>query len=126
MVSLFRAHLSSLISMPLLVKAMVPKETLVVISRVITLVVQTLESVRIGCTSYSCLPREIRLGIGLATPSQQSMVLNSMRTTTFLTFSVLSMTDICRMSLVPAIMILGHSRVHSSSSDHDSMASKIK
>ena len=114
--------------MPPLVKAMVPKETLVVISRVITLIVQTLESVRTGCTSYSCLPRGIRLGIGLATPSQQSMVLNSMRTTTFLTFSVLSVTDMCRMSPVPAIMTLGHSRVYSSPGtfDHDSMAPKIK
>ena len=42
----FRAYLSSLIGMPLLVKAMVPEGTLVVISRVVLLTVQTLESMR--------------------------------------------------------------------------------
>jgi len=52
--------------MPLLVKAMAPKWTLVVVSRVITLAVQTLESVRTRYTICSCLPRRVRLGIGLA------------------------------------------------------------
>ena len=69
MVSLSRAHLSSLVSMPLLVKAMVPKKTLVFISRVVTLAIQTLESVRTRCTICSCLSRRVRLGIGLAIPS---------------------------------------------------------
>ena len=68
-VSLSKVHLSSLISMPLLVKAMTPEGTLVVISRVISLAIQTLESVRARCTSCSCLLRRIRLRIGLATPS---------------------------------------------------------
>ena len=62
-------------------KVMAPKWTLVVVSSVVTLAVQALESVRARCTSYSRLPRRVRLGIGLATPSQQSVVLNSIRTT---------------------------------------------
>ena len=122
----FRAYLSSLIGMPLLVKAMVPEGTLVVVSKVIPLAVQTLESVRTRYTSCSCLPRRVRLGIGLATPSQQFVVLNSMRTTTFLIFSTLSMTGMCRMFPTPTIMTLGHSRVHSSPSDCSSMTPKIK
>ena len=63
-----RAYLSSLVSIPLLVKAMAPKWTLVVISRVITLAVQTLESIRVRCISHFF--RRVRLGIGLATSSQ--------------------------------------------------------
>jgi len=39
-VSSSRAHLNSLVSMPLLVKVIAPEETLVVISRVVTLAVQ--------------------------------------------------------------------------------------
>jgi len=125
-VSSSRVHLSSLASMPLLVKAMALKGTLVVVSRVITLVVQILESVRTGCTSSHRLPRGIRLRICLAAPSQQSVVLYSVRTTTFLIFSALSMTDMCRMSPVLAIVTLGHSKMHSSPSDHGSMTPKIK
>ena len=121
-----RAYLSSLIGMSLLIKAMAPEGTLVVISRVITLVIQTLESVRTGHTSCYSLSRRVRLGIGLATPNQQSVVLNSMRTTTFLTFSALSTTDMCRMSPVPTIVTLGHSRMHSSPFDYGSMTPKIK
>jgi len=112
--------------MPLLVEVMVLKETLVVISRVVTLAIQILESVRTRYTSCSCLPRRVRLGIGLATLSQQSVVLNSMRTTTFLIFSTLSTTGMCRISPAPAIVTLGHSRVHSSPSDHSSIMLKIK
>ena len=84
-VSPSKAYLSSLVGMPLLVKAVTSKGTFVVVSSMITLTVQTLESVRTRCTSCSYLSRRVRLGIGLATPSQQSVVLNSMRTTTFLT-----------------------------------------
>ena len=126
MVCSFRAYLNSLIGMPLLVKAIVLEGTLVIISRVIPFAVQTLESVRTRCTSCSCLPRRVRLGIGLVTPSQQSVVLNSVRTTTFLILSALSMTGMCRMSPALAIAILGHSRVHSSPSDCGSIMPKIK
>ena len=60
--------------MPLLVKVIALKETLVVISRVVTPIVQTLESMRIKHSSCSSLSRRIELGIGLATLSQQSVV----------------------------------------------------
>jgi len=113
-VSLSRAYLSSLVGIPLLVKVMVLIWTLVVISRVVTLIIQTLKSVRAGYTSYSSLFRRVRLGIGLAIPSQQSVVLNSVRTTTFLTFSALSTTSICRMSSMLAIVTLGHSKIYNS------------
>ena len=73
-VGLSRAPLSRLVGMPLLVKAVTPKGTFIVISSMVTLAVQTLESVRTRYTLCSCLPRRIRLGIGLATPSQQSVV----------------------------------------------------
>jgi len=119
-VSLSRAHLSSLVGMPLLVKAVTPKGTFVVVDSMVSLAVQALESVRARCTSCSCLPIRVRLGIGLATPSQQSVVLNSMRTTTFLTFSALSITG------MPTITTLGHSRVHSSPPDCSNMTPKIK
>jgi len=76
-VSSSRAPLSSLVGIPLLVKAVTPEGTFVVISRVVPLVVQTLEHVRTRYTICSCLSRRVRLGIGLATPSQQSVVLNS-------------------------------------------------
>jgi len=79
--------------MPLLVKEIASKWTLVVVNRVVTLVIQTLESVKTRYTCCSYLPRGVRLGIGLATPSQQSVVLNSMKTIIFLTFSALSMTS---------------------------------
>ena len=65
-----RAHLSSLVRVPLLVKAMAPKWALVVVSSMVTPAVQTLESVRTGCTSCSRLPRRVRLSVSLATPSQ--------------------------------------------------------
>jgi len=125
-VGLSRAHLSSLVGMLLLIKAMAPEGTLVVVSRVIPLVIQTLESVRARCTSCSSLSRRIRLEIGLVTPSQQSIVLSSMRTITFLTFSALSMTGMCRMSPAPTIATLSNPRVHSSLPDCSSMTPKIK
>jgi len=112
--------------MPLLVKAMAPEGTLVVVSSMVTLAIQTLESVRTRYTICSRLPRRVRLRIGLATPSQQFVAPNSMKTTTFLTFSPLSATGMCKMSPVPAIVTLGHSRVHSSSPDCNSMTPKIK
>ena len=65
-----RVYLSSLVRVPLLVKVMAPEGTLVVVNRVISFAIQTLESVRARCTSCSCLSRRVRLGIGLATPSQ--------------------------------------------------------
>jgi len=112
--------------MPLLVKAVMPKGTFVVVSSMITLAVQTLESVRTRYTICSCLSRRVRLGIDLAASSQQSVVLNFIRTTTFLTFSTLSTTNMCRVFPVPAIATLGHYRVHSSPSDCSSMTPKIK
>ena len=68
-VSLSRAHLSSLIGIPLLVKAIAPEGTLVVVSSMVTLAIQTLESVRARYTSCSGLSRRVRLGIGLAAPT---------------------------------------------------------
>ena len=65
MVGSSRVHLSRIISMPLLVKAMVPKGTLVVVSKVVTLAIQTLKSVRTKCTSCSYFSRRVRLGISL-------------------------------------------------------------
>ena len=90
-----RVHLSSLVRVPLLVKAMAPKWTFVVISSMVTPAVQTLESVRTGRTSCSGLSRRVGLSVSLATPSQQSVVLNSVRTTTLLTLSALSATGMC-------------------------------
>ena len=78
------------------------------------------------CTSRSRLLRRVRLGNSLVIPSQQSVVLNSMRTTTFLTFSTLSTTGICRVSPMPTIATLSNPRVHSSPPDCSSMIPKIK
>ena len=125
-VGLSRAHLSSLVRVPLLVKAVAPKWTLVVVSSMVAPAVQTLESVRTGCTSCSSLSRRVRLSVGLATPSQEPVVLNSVRTTTFLTFSALSVTGMCWVSPAPAVATLGHSRVHSSPSDYSCVTLKVK
>ena len=121
-----RAYLSSLIGMPLLIKAMVPEGTLVVVSRVIPLTIQTLESVRARCTSCSCFSRRVRLSVSLTTPSQEPVVLNSVRTTTFLTLGTLSVTGMCWMFPAPTIVTLSDPRVHSSPSDCSSMTPKIK
>jgi len=59
---------------PLLVKVVVPERTLGVISRVFSLAVYTLKSVRAGNTICRCLFRRVGLGIGLATPSYRSVV----------------------------------------------------
>ena len=112
--------------MPLLVKAMAPEGTLVVVSSMVTLAVQALESVRARCTSCSRLSRRVRLGIGLATPSQEPVVLNSVRTTTFLTLSALSATGMCWVTPAPAVAALGHSRMHSSPSDCSCVTLKVK
>ena len=90
-VSSFKAYLSSLINMPLLVKAIAPKRTLIIISKVVTLVVQILESMRTRYTSYNNLSRRIRLRINLIAPNSQSVVFYFVRTITFLTFSILSL-----------------------------------
>jgi len=124
--SLSRVHFSSLINMLLLVNMMAPKWTFTVISRVVILTVQTLESVRTRYTSCSCLSRIVRLGIGLATPSQQFVVFNFIRITIFLTFSTLGVTSMYRMSPVPTIATLGNSRMHSSLSDYGNMTTKVK
>ena len=121
-----RAHLSSLVSIPLLVKAVVPKWTLVVVSSMVTLAVQTLESVRTRYTICSRLPRRVRLSVSLVTPSQEPVVLNSVRTTTLLTLSALSVTGMCWMTPVPAVVTLGYSRVHSSPSDCSCVTLKVK
>ncbi|KAL9710873.1 hypothetical protein Ac2012v2_8374 [Leucoagaricus gongylophorus] len=112
--------------MPLLVKAIAPEGTLVVVSSMVTPAVQTLESVRTGCTSCSRLPRRVRLSVSLATPSQEPVVLNSVRTTTFLTLSTLSATGMCWVTPAPAIATLGHTRVHSSPSDCSCVTPKVK
>ena len=126
MVCSSRVYLSSLVGMLLLVKAVAPKGTLVVVSSMVTLAVQTFESVRTRCTICSCLPRRVRLGIGLATPSQQSVVLNFMRTTIFLTFSALSTIGMCRVSPALTIVTLSDPRVHSSPPNCSSITPKIK
>jgi len=64
-VSSSRAYLSSFDNMLLLVKVIALEKTLVIISKMVTLTVQTLKSVRIEYTSCSSLSRRIRLGIGL-------------------------------------------------------------
>ena len=71
MVSLPKTYLSNFVGMLLLVKAIVTKKILVIVSRVIMviLVVQTLKSMRIGYTSYSSLSKRIRLRIGLTASS---------------------------------------------------------
>ena len=112
--------------MSLLVKAMALEGTLVVISSMVTLTVQTLERVRTRYTICSYLPRRVGLRISLATPSQQSVVLNSMRTTTFLTFSTLSATGMCRVSPAPTIVTLSNPRVHSSLPDCSCVTLKVK
>ena len=106
-VGLSRAHLSSLISIPLLVKVIVLEEIFVIVSRVVILAVQIFESVRVRFTSCSCLPKRVRLGIGLVTSSQQSVVLNSI-TTIFLIFNVLSIIGMSWMSSVSTITILSY------------------
>jgi len=121
-----RVYFSSLVSMPLLVKAMAPKWTLVVISSMVTPAVQTLESMRTGRSSCSSLPRRVRLSVSLATPSQELVILNSVRTTTLLTPSILSATGMCWVFPVLAIVTLGHSRVHSSPLDHSCVTPKVK
>ena len=126
MVSLSKAYLSSFVGMPLLVKAIAPDGTLLVVSRVITLAIQTLKSIRTRYTICSCFSRRIRLGIGLTTSSQQSVVLNFMRPTTFLTLSTLSTTGMYRLSLAPAIATLSNLRIYGSPSDYSSIMPKIK
>jgi len=121
-----RVHLSSLVGISLLVKAVAPKWTLVVISSMVTPAVQTLESVRTGRTSCSSLSRRVRLSASLATPSQEPVVLNSVRTTTFLILSTLSMTGMCWVSPVPAVATLSNPRVHSSPSDCSCVTLKVK
>ena len=121
-----RAHLSSLVSMPLLVKVIAPEWTFVVVSSMVTLAVQTLESVRTRYTSCSSLSRRVRLSVSLATPSQEPVVLNSVKTTTLLTLSALSTTGMCWVTPVPAVATLGHSRVHSSPSDYSCVTLKVK
>ena len=121
-----RAHLSSLVSMPLLVKAVAPKWTLVVVSSMITLAVQTLESVRTRYTICSCLPRRVRLSVSFVTPSQEPVILNSVRTTTFLTLSALSTTGMCWVTPAPAVATLGHSRMHSSPLGCSCVTVKVK
>ena len=125
-VSSSRVHLSNLVGMPLLVKAVTLEGTFVVVSRVVPLAVQTLESVRTRYTICSRLPRRVRLGIGLATPSQEPVVLNSMKTTTLLTLSALSATGMCWVSPAPAIATLSNPRVHSSPSDCSCVMPKVK
>ena len=66
------------------------------------------------------------VGIGLATSSQQSVVLNSVRTTIFLTFSALSMIGMCWMFPVPAIVTLSNPRVYSSPLDCSCVILKVK
>ena len=66
-VSSSRAHLRSLVSMPLLIKVVMLERISVIVSRVIYIAVQALESVRTRCSSYSSLSR--RVSINLAIPS---------------------------------------------------------
>ena len=89
-------------------------------------VVQTLKSMRTEHTSCSSLSRRVGLGIGLATLSQVSIVLNSVRTTTFLILSTLSITGICWVSPVPTIVTLDNLRVHGSPSYYSSIPPKVK
>jgi len=107
-------QLSSLVGVPLLVKAVAPERTLSVISRVLTLAVYTLEGMRAWSAICSCLSRRVGLRVGFAAPSHGPVVFHSMWSTTLLTLSTLSTTSVDRMSPVPAVATLGNHRVHSS------------
>jgi len=120
---LYKFIILEILSIPLFVKAMALEWTL---SSIISFVVQTLKSVKTRCTSYSNLSKRIKLRIGLATPSLESVVLYSVQTNTLLIFSALSVTSICWISLVLEIMILRNPKIHSSFLDYSSMLPKIK
>jgi len=107
-------QLSSLVGVPLLVKAVAPERTLSVISRVLTLAVYTLEGIRAWSAICGCLSRRVGLRVGFAAPSHGPVVFHSMWSTTLLTLSTLSTTSVDRMSPVPAVATLGNPRVHSS------------
>lgn len=70
-------QLSSLVKIPLLVKAIVPERILGVISRVLTLAVYILEGIRARSTIYSCLSRRIGLGISFVVLSHRFVVFYS-------------------------------------------------
>ena len=106
------AQFSSLVRVPLLVKAVAPEGTLSVVSRVLTLAVETLEGVRAWSTICSSLSRRVGLGIGLAAPSHRSVVFHSVWSTAFLALSALSATCMGWMSPAPAVATLGNPRMH--------------
>ena len=120
------AQLSSFVRVLLLVKAVTPERTLGVVSRVLTLVVYTLEGMRAGSTIYHSLSRRVGLGIGLATPSHRSVAFHSVWAATFLALSALSVTGIGWMSPVPTVAALGNPRVHCSLSDCSCVLPKVK
>jgi len=68
------------------------------------------------CTSYKSLFRKVglRLSISLTILSQESVILYSVNTTTFLTFSILNTIDMYWMFSVPAIVILDNLRMYGS------------
>ena len=123
---LYKFIILEILSIPLFVKAMALEWTLIFISSIISFAVQTLKSVETRCTSYSNLSKRIKLRIGLATPSLESVVLYSVQTNILLIFSALSVTSICWISLVLEIMILRNPKIHSSFLDYSSMLPKIK
>jgi len=58
----------------LLVKVIVPEQTLFIVSSMIFFIVQILESVRTRYTSYNGLARRVSFEISLATSSQECVV----------------------------------------------------
>jgi len=111
---------------PLLVKAVTPEGILGVVSRVLTLAVYTLEGVRAGSTVCRSLSGRVGLGIGLATPSHESVVFHSVWAATFLVLSALSVTGMGWISPAPAVAALGNPRVHCSPPDCSCISPKVE
>ena len=125
-VSLSKVNLSNFVGMLLLVKIIALEGTLVIVNRVVIFIVQILESVRTGYTHCICILGRIKLRISLVISSQEPVVFYSIKIIIFLTFSVLSMTNICRVFLALAIVILSYFRIYSSLSDYHSIVLRVK
>jgi len=119
-------QLTSLVRVPLPIKAIMLERMLGAVSRVLTLVVYTLEGMRTRSAICSRLPRRIGLGVGFAASSHGPVVFHSVWSTTLLTSSILSMTCVGQMSPAPTVATLGNSRVHSSPPDCGCIMSKVK
>ena len=102
---------------PFSIEPMMPKWTLVRVSKMVSMTVGALEWVGTWISLLCFQSRQIDFGVGLAAPPEFSMMFQFVRSIAFDIFGSLNPTRKCSMVPFPAVFTLRHAGIHVGSLD---------